>query len=62
MAGAKDEAVDPDALRTLFQSSAPQARVTIVPEVSHLGLPGDPGTLSAIAAWLQTLPDADAPR
>ena len=56
MIGGKDEANDPEALRTLIAADAPRARLNIVPDLSHFGIFTDPAALELAAAWLRGLP------
>ncbi len=56
MIGGKDEANDPEALRTLIAADAPRARLNIVPGLSHFGIFTDPAALELAAAWLRGLP------
>jgi len=58
LVGANDQAVDPEALRRLFAADAPNAKVTIVPDVSHFGIFSDPAALAAAAGWMRDLPEA----
>jgi non-heme chloroperoxidase len=56
LVGAKDEANDPEALRTVFAADAPQAQTVILPGITHFGIFSDPAALDAMAAWLRALP------
>lgn len=56
LVGAEDEAVDPDALRALFASSAPRSRVAILPHINHFGIFTDATALQTITDWLRSLP------
>ena len=54
--GARDEAIDAEALRTVFAADAPRARFTILPDTSHFGIFSDPAALTAIGDGLKTRP------
>jgi len=54
--GANDEAIDPDALHTIFTTSAPKAQFSVQPQLSHFGIFSDPATWDTIGAWLKALP------
>jgi len=56
LVGADDEAVDPDALRALFASSAPRSQVAVMPHINHFGIFTDNMALQKITEWLRTLP------
>ena len=56
LVGANDEAIDAQALRAVFAADAPQAQVTIMPEISHFGIFTEPAAWNAISSWLQKLP------
>lgn len=56
LVGAEDQAVDPEALRTLFAADTPRAKVTVLPGVNHFGIFSDPAALDAAAAWIRGLP------
>jgi non-heme chloroperoxidase len=62
LVGANDQAIDPDALRTLFAADAPHAQMTILPGVSHFGIFSEPASLDAAAGWMRGLPDGASPR
>jgi pimeloyl-ACP methyl ester carboxylesterase len=62
MIGARDEAIDPEALRSIFAASAPKAQFTILPEVNHFGIFNTPSSWDMMATWLRALPSAAAPR
>jgi alpha-beta hydrolase superfamily lysophospholipase len=57
MVGANDQAVDPEALRTLMTADAPHAEVKILPGISHFGVFSDPTALDVATAWLRSLPN-----
>jgi pimeloyl-ACP methyl ester carboxylesterase len=57
LVGATDQAIDPDALSTLFAADVPHAKVTIMPGISHFGIFSDPAALDAAAAWMRGLPE-----
>jgi pimeloyl-ACP methyl ester carboxylesterase len=48
--GDRDEAIDAVALRGVFESHAPRARVTILPGVDHFGIFSDCAAISAVIA------------
>lgn len=52
LVGEKDEAIDPDALRSLFASDDPNARVEVLPGIDHFRVFSDPVALERIASWL----------
>jgi non-heme chloroperoxidase len=56
LVGANDEAVDGEALRTVFASSAPRAQVMVLPNVNHFGIFSDEAALRTIADWLRKPP------
>jgi pimeloyl-ACP methyl ester carboxylesterase len=56
LVGADEEAVDPEALRAPFLSSAPRSRVAILAHINHFGIFTDPGVLQQITDWLRGLP------
>jgi non-heme chloroperoxidase len=56
LVGSDDEAVDPDALRSLFASSAPRSKVVIMPHINHFRIFTDTTALRAISEWLRSLP------
>jgi pimeloyl-ACP methyl ester carboxylesterase len=47
--GDKDELIDPDAVRTKVLAVRPDARITTVPGVGHIGLTVDPDSVARIA-------------
>ena len=55
MIGAKDEAIDAEALRSIFTADAPKAQVTVVPELNHFGVFNSPAAWATMAAWLRAL-------
>ena len=57
LVGANDEAVDAEALRTLFSADAPKAQMKIMPGISHFGIFTEPTALETAATWLRSLPD-----
>jgi alpha-beta hydrolase superfamily lysophospholipase len=59
--GANDEAIDADALRSLFAADAPQAQLKILPDTSHFGIFSDPAALAVANDWLKGLPDTHGP-
>ena len=59
--GANDEAIDPEALRTIIAAGAPHARVQILPGISHFGVFSEPTALEAVAAWLRRQPEDNDP-
>ena len=56
LAGANDEANDPEAMRAVFAADAPQAQMMILPRIGHFGIFSDPAALEAIVGWLRALP------
>ena len=56
MVGTDDEAVDAEALRTVFAESAPRAQVMVLPRINHFRVFSEPAALSAITKWLRGLP------
>ena len=57
LVGARDEAIDPDALRDLMASDAPEATMQILPDTSHFGIFSEPAALAVAAAWMNSLPE-----
>jgi non-heme chloroperoxidase len=57
LVGANDEAVDAEAVRTIFAADAPKAQMQIMPGISHFGIFTEPTVLDTAAAWLRSLPD-----
>lgn len=60
MIGAKDEAIDPEVLRSIFAADAPKAQMMIVPDVNHFGIFNTPAQWDTMAAWLRALPSPGA--
>jgi alpha-beta hydrolase superfamily lysophospholipase len=56
LVGANDQAIDAEALRTLFAADAPQATMKILPDVNHFGIFSEPAALDMAAGWLRGLP------
>jgi non-heme chloroperoxidase len=56
LVGADDQAIDPEALRTMFAQDAPRAQVAVLPGINHFGIFTDPAALGMIADWLRALP------
>lgn len=61
MVGANDQAIEPDALRTLIAADDPKAQMRIMPGLSHFGIFSDPAALDAAAAWMRGVPDGGGP-
>jgi pimeloyl-ACP methyl ester carboxylesterase len=57
LVGAKDEAIDADALRELMADDAPQAQMKILPDVNHFGVFSERAALDVIALWINGLPE-----
>jgi pimeloyl-ACP methyl ester carboxylesterase len=57
LVGANDEAVDGEALRTIFATDAPKAQMQIMPGISHFSIFTEPTALETAATWLRSLPD-----
>jgi pimeloyl-ACP methyl ester carboxylesterase len=56
--GAKDEAIDADALRELMADDAPQAQMKILPDINHFGIFQERAALDVAALWLRGLPES----
>jgi non-heme chloroperoxidase len=52
LVGADDEAIDAEALCLLFATSAPRARVTVLPGINHFGIFSASAALEQMTAWL----------
>ncbi len=57
LVGADDQAIDPDALRTLMAADAPRGETKILPGISHFVIFPDPAALDVAAGWLRGLQD-----
>jgi non-heme chloroperoxidase len=62
LVGAKDQAIDADALRTIFSENDPHAQMAILTDVDHFGVFRDASALGRIVGWLQGLPPDPVPR
>jgi pimeloyl-ACP methyl ester carboxylesterase len=61
LVGARDEAVDPDALRKLIAADAPRAVMEVLPDIDHFGIFYRPASLQKITGWMRSLPERAAP-
>jgi alpha-beta hydrolase superfamily lysophospholipase len=57
LVGARDQAVDADALRKLISADAPQAVMEVMPDIGHFGIFYQPAALAKITSWMRSLPE-----
>lgn len=61
LVGAKDQAVDADALAKLISADAPKAVMEIMPGIDHFGIFYQPASLAKITGWMRSLPEHEKP-
>ncbi len=56
LVGTDDEAIDPDALKSLIAANAPRSQFAILPNINHFALFSDAAALRKMSDWLLSLP------